>query len=72
MSYLQIQRELQRFSEIIGKPIVDYQQIGAYTFHVTVDTGWEPTVYKVTFAGDVIRYKPMPPHRRSSLRPIVR
>lgn len=72
MSYMEIQRKLKRFAEMIGKPIVDYQQIGACTFHITVDDGfWEPVVYKVNFAGEQIRYKPMPPRRRSMLRPVA-
>lgn len=72
MSYMQIQRKLQSFAKMMGKPIVDYQQVGACTFHITLDSGWEPITYKVNFAGDEIRYKPMPPRRRSNLRPIVR
>lgn len=71
MSYMEIQRKLKRFAEMMGKPIVDYQQIGACTFHITLDSGWEPITYKVNFAGEQIRYKPMPPRRRSMLRPVA-
>ena len=70
MSDYQMQRKLQQFAELTGKPFVDYQQIGACTFHITVDSGWEPVTYKVNFAGDQIRYKPLPPRRMSSLRPL--
>lgn len=70
MSYMQVQRKLNRFAEMMGKPIVSYQQIGACTFHITLDSGWEPITYKVNFAGEQIRYKPMPPRRRSMLRPV--
>lgn len=70
MSDYQMQRKLQQFAELTGKPVVDYQQIGACTFHITVDSGWEPVTYKVNFAGDQIRYKPLPPRRMSSLRPL--
>ena len=70
MSDYQMQRKLQQFAELAGKPVVDYQQIGACTFHITVDSGWEPVTYKVNFAGDQIRYKPLPPRRRTSLRPL--
>lgn len=65
-----MQRKLQKFAEMMGREIVDYQQIGACTFHITVDSGWEPVTYKVNFAGDTVRYKPLPPRRRSSLRPL--
>ena len=71
MSYLQMQRKLNKFAEMMGKPIVDYQQVGANTFHITLDSGWEPITYKVNFAGEQIRYKPMPPRRRSMLRPVA-
>jgi hypothetical protein len=70
MSDYQMQRKLQQFAELTGKPVVDYQQIGACTFHITVDSGWEPVTYKVNFAGDQIRYKPLPPRRMSTLRPL--
>lgn len=69
MSDYQMQRKLQKFAEMTGRAIVDYQQIGACTFHITVDSGWEPMTYKVNFAGEQIRYKPLPPRRRSYLRP---
>lgn len=71
MSYMQVQRKLNKFAEMMGKPIVGYQQIGANTFHITLDSGWEPITYKVNFAGEQIRYKPMPPRRRSMLRPVA-
>ena len=71
MSAYQMQRMLNKFAEMMGKPISDYQQIGACTFHITLDSGWEPITYKVNFAGDQIRYKPMPPRRRSTLRPVT-
>lgn len=71
MSYMEMQRKLNKFAEMMGKPIVDYQQIGANTFHITLDSGWEPITYKVNFAGEQIRYKPMPPRRRSMLRPVA-
>lgn len=71
MSYMEMQRKLNKFAEMMGKPIVDYQQVGANTFHITLDSGWEPITYKVNFAGEQIRYKPMPPRRRSMLRPVA-
>ena len=37
---------------------------------VTLYAVWEPVTYKVNFAGDQIRYKPLPPRRMSSLRPL--
>lgn len=67
-----MKRELNKFAKMMGKEIVEYQQIGAATFHITIDGGWEPVTYKVNFAGEQIRYKPMPPRRRSSLRPFRR